>query len=358
MGETERIAQLLAPYLGSALERLRLLAEGWETIIFEFATRSASVRLPSSAARRLLILRFYRGGGAVLKAAREFSVIERLKSARFAVPAPYLVETDPAPLGAPFMVMERLQGGPLFRTDNFPLAFKTFSLAFLAFVRAQARLHRLAPEAIAQGPGCGFVVSPRLPASMPLIERALATLAERIESGALSGMREALAALSERAPKFRAAAAVPVHLDYHPRNVIVRGLSVTGVIDWCNADLGDRHFDAAMSSVILSTSVFDEPRWMRDNVAGNSLRRLFTALYLPLYHALAGLELERLRFYQGLAAMLRLSMLATMRLGGSEGLGFRAQAVDEVSPSLLRVLARYARKKTGAPLTLPAMPAG
>ena len=34
-------------------------------------------------------------------------------------------------------------GGPLFSTRSFPTAFKTFSLGFFGFVRAQVRLHQM-----------------------------------------------------------------------------------------------------------------------------------------------------------------------------------------------------------------------
>ena len=64
-------------------------------------------------------------------------------------------------------------------------------------------------------------------------------------------------------------------------------MRVTGVIDWVNTDVGDRHLDAAMTAVILSSSALENPRWMRDNLVGNGLRASFAALYLPLYHAMA-----------------------------------------------------------------------
>ena len=83
-----------------------------------------------------------------------------------------------------------------------------------------------------------------------------------------------------------------------------------------NAAIGDRHFDAATTAVIMSTSAMEHPRWMRDNVAGNNLRRTFNALYLAAYHATAPMELRRLRYYQGLAGALRLSMLGMMRCAG------------------------------------------
>ncbi|MGZ3620190.1 MAG: hypothetical protein ACXVAA_06750, partial [Candidatus Binataceae bacterium] len=119
-----------------------------------------------------------------------------------------------------------------------------------------------------------------------------------------------------------------------------------------NTDIGDRHLDAAMTAAILSSSAMEHPRWMRDNAAGNNLRRTFNALYLALYQACAPMELRRLRYYQGLAGALRLSMLGMMRVRGPQSVGFRAGAIREVTPSVLRLLSRYVARKTGTMVTL------
>jgi Phosphotransferase enzyme family len=106
------------------------------------------------------------------------------------------------------------------------------------------------------------------------------------------------------------------HMDYHPRNVIVRGMRVTGVIDWLSADRGG-HLDAATTSAILATAAMDHPRWMRDNRADNSLRALFAVLYFPAYHALAPMDLDRFRYRQAVTALFRLSTFGMMRTRGS-----------------------------------------
>ncbi|HVA41419.1 MAG TPA: hypothetical protein VNF49_12190, partial [Candidatus Binataceae bacterium] len=93
--------------------------------------------------------------------------------------------------------------------------------------------------------------------------------------------------------------------------------------------------------------------WMRDNAAGNNLRRTFNALYLALYHAWAPMDLRRLRYYQGLAGALRLSMLGMMRVRGPQSVGFRPGAISEVTPSVLRLLSRYVARKTGAAVSIP-----
>jgi len=91
---------------------------------------------------------------------------------------------------------------------------------------------------------------------------------------------------------------------------------------------------------------------MRDNIVGNGLRASFAALYLPLYHAMAPMELERFRYCQAVASLLRLSMLGMMRTRGAEVVGFRPEAIGEVTPAVVKLLSRYAARKSGAAVGL------
>lgn len=382
--EIETLAAALGAYLDSEVRHLSVLASGWETTLYEFALAATSRRLPGVEPGSRMVLRFYPNAAAALKGDYEFRVISYLRNAGYPVPRPYLFEYGIEAIGAPFLVMERLGGGPLFAVRSFPQAFKTFSLGFLGFVRAQARLHRLAlpppevvrPVGVSEGaanrapasatgsalrhvglaPDSGLTHSPLRSAqgaSAYLLEHTLNTIAARVEEGPLPGLAEALGCLRARASEFRLAPSSFLHLDYHPQNVLVEGLRVTGVIDWANTAVGDRHFDAATTSVILSTSAMEHPRWMRENAAGNSLRRNFYLLYVALYHAVAPLEFKRLRYYQGLAGAARLSMLGMMRVRGPESVGFRPAAINEVTPSVLRLLGRYVARKTGARVAVP-----
>ncbi len=390
--EPQPLAAALSLYLGAGVENLRALASGWETTLYEFELSGQSAMLPGVQAGVPLVLRFYPSVEAADKGALEYRTISHLANAGYPVPRPYLFEPGGAAIGAPFLVMERLGGGPLFAIRSFPQAFKTFSMGFVGFVRAQARLHRmtLAPSAhellgspaAANHPGLantrantrantndGLQNGSQDPsqtlaqnlaeddvkdgAAARLLERTLQTVAARVEQGPLPGLAAALERLRARAAEFRNAPPSFLHLDYHPQNVLVKGLRVTGVIDWANAAIGDRHFDAATTGVIMSTSAMEHPRWMRDNVAGKNLRRTFNALYLGLYHAIAPMELRRLRYYQGLAGALRLSMLGMMRVRGPQSVGFRPGAISEVTPSVIRLLSGYVARKTGAPVTIP-----
>jgi len=341
------ISLRLSAYLDAPLASLRVLASGWETTVFEFALDRLSPRFRAVPVGSPLVLRFYQGAQADQKGTRENVTIDRLSAAGFPVPHPYLFELDHTALGAPFLVMQRLDGGPLFTTRSFPEAFKTFSLGFFSFVRAQVRLHRLDPQSsglrdIPRAYETGLTAP-----GTPLLDRALAIIANRVDNGPLPGLRDALGRLAARAGAYRVADPSLLHMDYHPRNVVVRGTRLSGVIDWVNTDVGDRHLDAAMTAAILSSSALEHPRWMRDNIVGNSLRLSFASLYVPLYHAMNRLDFERFRYCQAVAAMLRLSMMGMMRARGPETEGYRPEAMSEVTPAVVRLLSRYAERKSG-----------
>ena len=353
MPDSHDIERRLSTYLGAPVARLSILASGWETTVFEFTLDGASKAFAALPVDEPMVLRFYQGSAADTKGAREHTTIDRLFAAGYPVPRPYAFEADHRPLGAPFFIMQRLAGRRLFTVSSFPSAFKTFSMAFFSFVRAQAKLHKFDPAS------AGLRDIPRAyapidgtTAGSPLLDRVLAIIANRVENGPLPGLREALNLVTERAPRFRRSADSLVHMDYHPLNVMVQGARVTGVIDWVNTDVGDRHLDAAMTAVILSSSAMENPRWMRDNLVGNGLRASFAALYLPLYHAMAPMDFERFRYCQAVAALLRLSMLGMMRVRGPEAVGFRREAISEVTPAVVRLLTRYATSKSGASVRL------
>jgi aminoglycoside phosphotransferase (APT) family kinase protein len=352
MLQLAEIHRRLADYLGVPLLSLKVLASGWETTVFEFAIAANSVRLPLIPARTPLVLRFYQGIFADAKGTRENFTIAKLFSVGFSVPKPYGYEPNHEVLGAPFLIMERLPGGPLFVTHSFPSAFKTFSLGFFGFVRAQVRLHQmeLRKSGLEQITHAGATEGIDPDAS--LLDRMLKTIERRVEQGPLPGLKQAHGRLAARAAEFRNAPPSLVHMDYHPQNVVVKGFRVNGVIDWVATDIGDRHLDAAMTAVILSSSALEHPRWMRDNAAGNSLRALFTSLYIPLYHAMAPLDFERFRYCQAVASLLRLSMMGMMHAHGAELVGYRPEAIGEVTPSVVRLLSRYAARKSGAPVGL------
>jgi aminoglycoside phosphotransferase (APT) family kinase protein len=352
MAAATQVQERLSNYLGVEVARFRVLASGWETTVFEFALNGAAtgMELPRG---RPLVLRFYHGPDAAPKGSRESSVMQLLRAAEFPVPIPYAFQPDPAALGAPFLIMERLEGGPLLRLQSFPNALKTFTLAFPPFVRLHTTLHRLNPDRIGITALAPAFRPNRNEASQPLLQRMLATIAARVEQGPLPWLGPALQWARSALGTFGEGVISVLHMDYHPLNALVKGARITGIIDWVSAETGDRHLDVATTAAILSCHTMENPSWLRDNLAGNSLRRLYNGLYVALYHAMMPLDFARLRYCQGLAAIFRLSTLGMMLGRGAESVGYRAEAVSEVTRPVLDVLARYATRKCQLPIVPP-----
>ncbi len=286
---------------------------------------------------------------AAEKCARETWTMRRLKDAGYPVPHPYLFETDQEPLGTPFMIMERLKGRPLFAFDTIPRAVAVFARGFVPFARVHAALHRLDAQILSGDGELGGGDGNDGKKSPPLLDRMLATIAERIEDTPLPALKPALEWASINAERFRSGPDSIVHLDYHPQNVMIEGVHVTGITDWLEADVGDRHLDAAMTAVILRTSATGQHHLLRDHAFGNTLRALCAAAYVTLYHSIFPLDLERFRYCQSVAALHRLVMFSLMRARGPESAGFRPRAIAEVTPAVLRLLARRVARLTGVP---------
>jgi hypothetical protein len=64
------------------------------------------------------------------------------------------------------------------------------------------------------------------------------------------------------------------------------------------------------------------------------------------------MDLRRFRYYQTVAALLRLSLFGMMRTRGPETVGFRAEALTEITRPAVRALTRYATRKAGTPVRL------
>lgn len=348
MEQETRLATALADYLGMRPVGLSVLAGGWETTIYQFSLPAGSHHdvLPAG---QPLVLRCYQGPLAPRKGPREYAALKALSAVKFPVPRPYLCELNPQPLGVPFLIMERLRGSTMLSAKSFVRAAHGFSAAFLPFVRAHVRLHRLATGPLGLDAMAPMLAGTAHPPSPALLERILQTIQERVTNGPLPDLIPALDLA--RAGALATPTPALLHLDYHPLNVMAQGWHLRGILDWVSYDFGDRHLDVATTSTILWTTAMDDPRWLRDNPAGNFLRRFYYGLYLALYHAMAPLDLARLRYYQGVSALLRLSTMGMMRRRGADSVGYRREALAEINGAVVRLLCRFASRRCQVPLT-------
>ncbi|MEU6994361.1 phosphotransferase family protein [Streptomyces sp. NPDC046465] len=164
---------------------------------------------------------------------REHRVIEALHPTDVPVPAPVLLCEDDAVLGAPFYVMEFVDGTP-FRTaeELAPLGPERTRDAVLGLVDTLVDLHAVDPAAI----GLGDFGRPE-----GFLDRQLRRWGKQLDasrSRELTGIDELHAALGRALPDSPAPAVV--HGDYRLDNVLIGDdVRIKAILDWEMSTLGD-----------------------------------------------------------------------------------------------------------------------
>jgi aminoglycoside phosphotransferase (APT) family kinase protein len=258
---------------------------------------------------------------------REQATQNTLADLGYPAPRVLLATTDPAPLGAAFLIMARLPGVPLV----------THPVGMAAVLGdAQLRLHTLdaAPLARALGEAATF-------------DGYLAALERRIAGAGLTGLAGLMSWLRERRPP---PAVVPVicHGDLHPQNVLIAGGALSGVLDWPNVLVADAAFDVASTRLILRfvpAELASLPRGLR--WLAHVGQPILARRYLAGYRRRRPLDGARLAYYEVAAAMRALVQAGERRLAG----GLPPSRLDRSSYAA-RLLA-HARTLSGVDAELP-----
>jgi len=240
---------------------------------------------------------------------------------------------DPAPLGAAFLLMERLPGTPLISAR--PVGMDR------PLLEAQLRRHALDPAPLARALGDAVT-----------FDGYLASVERRVARAALTGLAELLRWLRERRPSPEAPPVI-CHGDLHPRNILVDGGRVSGVLDWPNTVIADAAFDVATTHSILRSvpvGLASMPRALR--WLARVGQPILATRYLRGYRRRRAIDSGRLAYYEVAA-----TMRALVRAGESRG-----RAAGGPPPTALdrsdyadRLLA-HAAGITGLAASLPARP--
>jgi aminoglycoside phosphotransferase (APT) family kinase protein len=173
---------------------------------------------------------------------REHRVLAALSKAGFPCPAPVLLCTDPDPIGAPFYLMEHVDGA-IYRDAEELEALGPSALRALTFslVDTLADLHALDPAAI----GLGDFGRP-----VGFNERQVRRWKKQLDasrSREVPGIEELHARLAVHIPEGRGSV---VHGDYRLDNVLIGAqLDIRAVLDWEMSTLGDPLSDLALMQV-------------------------------------------------------------------------------------------------------------
>jgi aminoglycoside phosphotransferase (APT) family kinase protein len=306
---------------------------GWEAYTFRFQLWSRR-GLPA-AFRRPLALRLHAGPEYLPRLRREYHFQRRLARCGYPAPRPLLREEDAALLGGPFLLTEWVEGETLLAL----LRRQTPSILWAPSRMAEthARLHCL--------PAADF---PR--PARPFLDRQFDELEAVISACGLGGLRPGLAWLCRRRPSPGEPPGL-LHLDFHPGNLLMHAGRCAAVLDWGDADVGDRHADVAYALLMIETAPVDQATtWDRLSVPVG--RWLLRQGYLAAYRRLLPLDPGRLRYYQAWAALRRLAVVGQWLHAGPESTGYRPDVLRRVRPDYVATMERYFRRRAGVAVRL------
>jgi aminoglycoside phosphotransferase (APT) family kinase protein len=185
--------------------------------------------------------------------AREHRVLSALSSAGFPVPKPVVLCTDDSVIGAPFYLMEHVDG-TIFRDVRSLAALGPDAVRslILSLVDTLADLHSLDPAAI----GLGDFGRPD-----GFNQRQVVRWKKQLDashSRSVPGIEELHARLAVDVPTGGPGAVV--HGDYRLDNVLIgSGCSVNAVLDWEMSTLGDPLSDVALMLIYAGLPLHDAP---------------------------------------------------------------------------------------------------
>jgi len=334
MSREDQIARALIAHLRRAAAAPQLeIAEPPVPLAGGFDTEIYGLRLQATPAalRAPLVLRVLRPHHDPAMILREQAVQNALADRGYPAPRVVHVCVDREPLGAPFLLMERMPGTSLLSTG--PVGMDRLLLD------AQLRLHALDPKPLVDALG-----------DRSTFDGYLVALERRIDGSALSGLVEMARWLRERRP---APSAPPVicHGDLHPQNVLVDHGRISGVLDWPNALIADAAFDVASTWVILRFA----PVGLASMSAGRRFlvrfgQPMLAARYLRGYRRRRSIDPACLPYYEVAAAMRALVRAGEMRSRSADGRGVSALDRSEFADRLLA----HAIRASGVAATLPA----
>jgi aminoglycoside phosphotransferase (APT) family kinase protein len=315
----DELGESFVAFLRTALDAPTIALDGSLTeIAGGFANPIYGARLreaPPSYDRDLVIRVAGRGKGPD-NLAREFEIQRFLYDRGYPTAPPLLFDADPGPLGAAFIVMGRLEGKPLLDAI-FPPNRRSLD-AIDTLPRLLLDLHRVPTDGFPGDSDRATIYRDQIR------QRADDSYAEL---AAVSAWLEA-----ERPPLADVAVC---HLDFQPFNVMVaEDGRVTGVLDWENTGLADRHLDLADCRVVLELAPFDAGRLL--NVVAGPVRRWWTGRIRRIYSRRWPLDPHRLAYYEVLAAARRLmgALEDRPKEPGGEPTGF-------TSPEFIANLTRF-----------------
>ncbi len=198
--------------------------------------------------RKSVVLRIYPEKHDPLKPQREFRKLGRLQDAPIPVPKPYILEVDPKILGYPFSIIERIPGETLEKAIKrySPNDFERFISSFAQYL---VNLHNFRFKNFGVETPKG-IIKEEIPYDKFILNDITRSLNFLRKAGYY------IEPLSKWFISFKKQLKLErfslLHGDPQPRNIMVHGAKITGLIDWEYSRLGDPALDAGWTLFFFS----------------------------------------------------------------------------------------------------------
>ena len=235
----DRLQNYLAErYPEASIAGFEFMTSGFESELYAFNL------LGISSTPKPFVLRLFPGEGAFQKITREARGLQLLHQAGYPSPELFGYEGDPAYLDMPFMLIERLSGGPLW-----PILAQAdpeqAQHLLERFGHLQAQLHQLDWRPFTDQAAL-YETNP----SLVLDERLAALQQEYIQNDAQEFL-EILDWLENHKADMIVQPAV-VHLDFHANNAFLCQDNRMVIIDWTQISVADFRLDLTWTLMIMS----------------------------------------------------------------------------------------------------------
>ena len=301
-----------------------------------------------------LVLRVFRRGSDPRRATFESTVQNALAVQGLPVPRAMATCTDPDVIGAPFFVMERLPGTPLYGTtfgtdgDGIPRAHwrrmlrqgggMLFDLPKL-LAEVDLRIHGVETKPVIEALEAAGLSWQEVTASGRIRD-----LAGRIDAYSLEGLRPGLNWLREHPPE-TASDDVVCHGDMQPLNLLIDSGQLSGIVDWANMSLGPPELQIGWTRAMYLTIELPLPgpvRFLERRIAEHVSSR-----YTGVYGRARKIDRDVLGYYEALRSLYGLGFLGEMVV--------RRVPIRDAwnSPSAIARVVAHVRERTGVEVSIP-----